>query len=260
MRLLGAFLFVCVLLLTGCGGSSGTSQAGDLSGNWQMTLQNATSSETQSGFLLQTGNTLTGGVLFSGQTISGQTTCEGVGSAVGQASGTNVTLTVTPAGQTMNLTGTVANNATSMSGSYSILASGCGQTEVGTWNAHQVNPLTGTFQATFISVDFATVFHFTGSITEGPNTGASQATLSGSMISSDAACFSAASVSGVISGTSVVLNILTPEGVALGKYSGTVTTDATQLTGTYRFSNASATGACNDFGSATFAVQTSSTT
>lgn len=261
MKLLGAFLFVCVFLLTGCGGSSGgTSQAGALSGNWQMSLQNATSTETQSGFLLQSGNTLTGGVLFSGQTISGQTSCQGVGSAVGQVSGTSVTLTVTPAGQTMNLTGSVANSSTSMSGSYSILAAGCGQTEVGTWSAHQVNPLTGTFLATFTSVDFATVFHFTGSVTQGPNTGGSQAILSGNMISSDAGCFSAATVSGVISGTSVVLNILTPEGIALGKYSGTVTTDATQLTGLYRFSNASSASACNDFGSATFAVQTSSTT
>jgi uncharacterized protein YfaS (alpha-2-macroglobulin family) len=58
----------------------------------------------------------------------------------------------------------------------------------------------------------------------------------------------------VISGTSVVLNLLSAEGVALGKYQGTTTTDATSMTGYYRFSNA-VTGGCQDIGGATFTVQ-----
>jgi len=254
MRTLGAASLMCVIMLTACGGGSGTKVPEGLSGNWQMTLQNATSSETQSGFLLQSGNTLTGSLLLSGQTISGQTTCIGVGSALGQANGSTVMMTVSPAGQTVNLAGTSANNFTSMSGSYSILAAGCGQTEIGKWTANQVNPLSGSFQAKFTSSESGNVFSFTGTIAQGPNTGGSTAALSGSMTSTDSPCFTTASIAGVISGTSVVFNLLTAEGVALGKYSGTMTTDATAITGYYRFSNAT-TGGCQDVGGATFAVQ-----
>jgi hypothetical protein len=224
-----------------------------------MLLQSANSSETESGFLLQSGNNVSGSVQFSGQTISGQTVCAGVAPALGQSTGSGITLTVSPAGQSLNLTGTAANNFTSMSGNYSILAAGCGQTEMGTFSAHQVDQLTGSYLATFTSVDFGTVFHFTGAIMQGPNTGGSTATLSGTMMSTDASCFLSATVAGVISGTSVVLNILSPEGAALGKYTGTITTDATQITGLYRFSNALSPNACNDFGSATFAIQAGST-
>ncbi len=254
MRLLGAAVLVCVILLTSCGGGRNTQTSAGLSGNWQMTLQNSTSTETQSGFLLQSGNSVAGSVQLSGQTISGQTTCIGVGSALGQTNGSAVTMTVSPAGQTVNLTGTAANNFLSMSGDYSILASGCGQTEVGTWTASQVNSLTGSFQATFTSDDTGNVFGFSGTITQGPNTGGSTTTLSGSMMSTNAPCFTSASIAGVISGTSVVLNLLSVEGVALGKYQGTTTTDATSMTGYYRFSNA-VTGGCQDIGGATFIVQ-----
>jgi hypothetical protein len=255
---------IFIVALTACGGSSGTGIPATLSGNWQMTLQNATSSETQSGFLLETANTLSGSFLLSGQTNSGQTSCSGVGSAVGQASGNNVQLTVSPAGQTVNLTGMSANNATSMSGNYSILAAGCGQTDLGTWSATLVDTLTGNFQATFSLSGSGTVFHFSGNITQGPNTGQSTATLSGTMTSSDSPCFTSATIGGVVSGTSVVWNWVSSDGSELGKYSGTMTTDATSIAGTYRFSNASdptVLGACQGYGGdATVAVQPSSTT
>jgi hypothetical protein len=257
---------MCVMMLTACGGGSDpTTSSGNLSGNWQMALQNTSSgaAETQSGFLLQSGNTVSGSLLFSGQTTSGVTNCAGVGSALGQMTGTNLALTVSPAGQTVNLTGTPANNFTSMSGSYSILAAGCGQTEVGTWTATQVTALTGIFQATFTSTyTGGLVFGFTGTVTQGPNTGGSTATLSGTMQSSNSPCFTTASIAGVISGTSVVFNVLTAQGVALGKYSGTMSADASSIVGTYRFLNASdptLLAACGggDGGNATFAVQPS---
>jgi len=161
----------------------------------------------------------------------------------------------------VNLTGTSANNSTSMSGSYSILAAGCGQTDVGTWTASQVPTLTGVFQATFTSTyTGGLVYQFTGAITQGPNTGGSIATLSGTMQSSNSPCFTSASIAGVVSGTSVVFNVLTAQGVALGKYTGTLSTNATSMTGTYRFSNSSdptvlASCGGGDGGSATFAVQ-----
>lgn len=258
MRALGVVSLMCLVLLAACGGGSGTAKVGALSGNWQMTLQSKTSAETQSGFLLQSGNVVSGGLLLSGQTISGQTSCMGVGSVLGQTSGPNLSLTVSPAGQTVNLTGTSANNFTSMSGSYSILAAGCGQTEVGTWTANQVIPLTGSFQAMFTPNNSGPVFSFTGTITQGPNTGGSTATLSGSMTSTDSPCFTSASIGGLVSGTSVVFNLLTPGGVALGKYTATMTTDATSITGSFRFSNEAdpgVLGACEGLsGNATVTV------
>ncbi len=253
---------LCVIMLTACSSSSGNTSLAGLSGNWQITLQNTSASETQSGFLLQSGTAVTGSFMLSGQTISGQTVCAEVGSASGQITGSNLAITVSPAGQTINLTGTQANS-TSMSGNYSLLASGCGQTEIGTWTATQVSPLSGNLQATFTPYG-GSAFHFTGAVTEGPNTGGSTATLSGSMTSTDSPCFTSATVAGLVSGTSVVFNLLNSDGVALGKYSGTMTTDATSITGTFKFSNASdpgALGACENLGgTVAVTVQTSTST
>ena len=265
MRKLAWAAAIFLMISPACGGPGPKTPAALLSGNWQMTLQNETSSETQSGFLMESGNIVSGNFQLSGQTISGQTICSGVGSVVGLANGTSVSLTVSPAGQTVNLTGTSANNSTSMSGNYSILASGCGQTDLGTWTATRINSLTGSFQATFTTYGASPLFHFTGTLTQGPNTGGSTATVSGSMTSTDSPCFTSASIGGVVSGTTVVLNLLTSDGVALGKYSGTMTTDATSIAGTYRFSNATDTnvlsGPCQGLsGSATVTVQASSTT
>lgn len=251
-------------LLTSCGGTGNTkTQAGQLSGNWQMTLLNPSYTETQSGFLLQSGNTVTGNLLLSGQTLSGQLTCSGVGPAVGQLSGSNLSITLTPAGQTVNLTGSPTNDFTSMSGDYSIFAAGCGQTETGTWTADRVSDLTGNFQATFTLDGSTQVFHFSGSLTQGTNTGNSTASITGTMSSTDSPCFTSASIAGAVSGTSVVLNLLTSDGTDLGKYSGAMTTDATSITGTYRFSNASdptVLGVCNGYGgTANVAVQSSGT-
>jgi len=265
MSYLKPLALIFLVALTACGNSgSNPSNVASLAGNWQMTLQNATSSETQSGFLLDTANTLSGGFLLSGQTNSGETSCSGVGSAVGQATGDNIQLTVNPAGQTVTLTGTSASNPTSMSGTYSILAAGCGQTEIGTWSANLVDTLTGNFQATFSLDGSSTVFHFSGSVTQGPNLGQSSATLSGTMTSSDSPCFTSATIGGVVSGTTVVFNLVGSDGSELGKYSGTMTTDATSISGTYRFSNASdptVLGPCQGYGGdATVTVQPSSTT
>jgi len=262
LRILAPIL--CLALLASCGGT-GTSkgQTGQLSGNWQMTLLNPSYTETQSGFLLQSGNTVTGNLLLSGQTLSGQLTCSGVGPAVGQLSGSNLSITLTPAGQTVNLTGSPSNNFTSMSGDYSILAAGCGQTETGTWTGTRVNNLTGNLQASFTLDGSTQVFHFSGNLTQGTNTGSSTANISGTMTSTDSPCFTSASLAGAVSGTSVVLNLLTSDGEALGKYSGTMTTDATSITGTYRFSNASdpnLLGICEGYGgAATVAIQSSGT-
>jgi hypothetical protein len=246
----------------GCGCSNNTNNVNPnntgLSGNWQMTLHHNSKTETQSGFLLQSGNVLGGSVLFSGQSISGQTVCSGVGSVLGQANGGTVTIAVTQAGQSTSLTGAAASDFSSMNGNYSILAAGCGKTETGTWTATRVTPLTGTFSAQFTSTESGNqVFHVTGALTQGGNKGNSFANLSGTMTSTDAPCFTSASMTGVISGTAVILNISNSSG-PLGTYSGTAATDASQITGSYTFSNTQSQSGCNDMGTADFTVNPSS--
>ncbi|HUA13978.1 MAG TPA: hypothetical protein VMG31_01675 [Verrucomicrobiae bacterium] len=269
MRVLAAAALISAIVLTGCGNNSNNNAtAAGLSGNWQMTLQSSSSSsETQSGFLLQSGSALTGALLFSGQTISGQITCAGVGTIQGQTNGASISITQTAPGLTINLTGTstasTSSAGSSMSGSYSILSAGCGQTEIGTWTATQVSALKGNFQATF-TPDSGSTFHFAGTITQGLNTGGSAATISGTMSSSDSPCFTSASIAGLVTGTSATLNLLTSDGQELGKYSGTMTIDASSLSGPFKFSNASdpsVLGACQNLGgNATVAVQASSGT
>jgi hypothetical protein len=243
-----------VLILSACGGSGNSSSTtGNFAGNWQMALQRdgTTTFKTESGFIVQSGENLTGNFLLNGSTV-----CPGVGSAQGQINGSNVSITVSQISQTVNLTGILGSGG-SLSGTYSILASPCGINQVGTLTAMQVKTLAGMLQGTFTSNKTSgLVYQGSGKVTQASNTGASAADLSGSMTSSDAPCFSELSMSGSISGTSVVFNLLSTEGLALGQFHGTTTADATQITGIYDFLNTlpPPLGGCQDTGTAVFTV------
>jgi hypothetical protein len=248
-------LVVCLMaaLLTSCGSSSkGGTNAPGLSGNWQIALQNGTLTRTQSGFVLQAGKALAGQFLLSG-------TCAGLGSAQGTVNGSDVSLTVSQSAQTVGLTGSATGDGSSITGSYSILGSGCGSSETGTWTGTRVKTLTGSFNGMFTSgVAGVQPFSFSGNVTQGSNAGTSNATLSGSMTSTNAACFSSASITGLISGTAVVFNLATSEGISLGQFRGTASADATTVTGSYDFQNArQAVLNCpgGDFGTGVLSVQ-----
>lgn len=240
-------LFLVVFAACGGGSPNQSSPSGGIAGNWQMALSN-NPAKMPSGFLLQAGNSINGGLLLSGG-------CSGVGSAQGQLTGSNVSITVSVTGQTLSLTGTAMPDGSSMSGNYSILDSGCGASNVGTWTATRVKALAGSFQGTFTSTTTNNlVFHFAGTLTQGPNTGASYASLSGSMTSTDAPCASTVSISGQISGTSTVLNLIGSDGTPVGKIDTTVTPDASSMAGTYAFINTQVPLACGtDFGTVVFA-------
>jgi len=244
---------VWLVVLSGCGSSTSSPSPGGLSGNWQMTVY-TNPLKTPSGFLLQSGNSLSGRFLVSGL-------CPSVAPAQGQLSGSNVSLTINQTAQTMTLTGTATADESSMSGNYSNLANGCGQTQVGPWTASRVNTLTGNFQSTFTSGNVNAVFHFTGSVTQGANTGGSYALLSGNMTSTDATCFMSASITGQITGTSVVLNLEDSAGDSLGKVDAVLTTDATSASGTYEFSSPTVKLPCvSDYGTVVFVITPSSGT
>jgi hypothetical protein len=254
MKIATAIALGWLLILSACGGNSNSGNTtGNFAGNWQMALQRdqTTTLKTESGFIVQSGGNLGGNFLLNGSTV-----CPGVGSAQGQVKGSNVSITVNQIGQTVNLTG-VLDSSGSLTGTYSILASPCGINQVGSLTAMQVKTLAGTLQGTFTSNKTGgLVYQSSGKVAQAPNTGASAADLSGSMTSSNAPCFSELSISGSISGTSVVFNLLSTEGLALGQFHGTTTADATQITGIYDFLNTlpPPLGGCQDTGTAVFTV------
>jgi hypothetical protein len=257
MRTLALPMLACVLVALSCSGGSSKNNidAGLLSGNWQIGLQSSppsTSTPTESGFLLQTGNSLTGQFVFGGQTQ-----CTGLGSAQGTLSGSNVEITLTQSGQTVTLTGTAASDGSTMGGTYAILDSGCGNgTSTGTWSANPVEPITGTYLATFDSYTLG-VYSFSVTVTQGANTGASVAALNGAAASSNAPCGNNLTIAGAVGGTSVVFNYLTSGGTAVGQFRGTTSTNAKTLNGTFDFLAQSNMPSCaaGDSGSITLVQQ-----
>lgn len=206
-----------------------------------MTLQPSNQSllpRTQSGFLLQNGGSVTGGVILI------DLPCSGVGSITGTTTGSAVSLVEDTTGMVVNLDGTIGSGQDSMSGSYTILSTGCGgmgiAPQTGTWSASLVMPLSGNIQGAWTSTHKG-AFSLSGQITQGPNTGVSNAALSGSLNVSGY-CFASANILGSVSGTAVVINLVNSEGAQIGQMSGTSSLDGTSLTGKFDFLGNGPTG------------------
>lgn len=221
------------LLLTACGSSGGSqgSSSGSISGNWEISLQPSNSDlnpKTESGFLSQSGNVLTGSMIFT------DAPCSGVGSVSGTVSATAVSLAVSPTGITISHNGTLGSDQASMSGSYTILSTGCETTpQIGTWTANLVKPLNGSIQGIFTSNHLGTSLTVAGQLSQEANVdGTSTAPLSGNL-NITGYCFATATIAGTVSGTSVVMSLLDSDGTQLGQVIGTSTLDGTVVTGTY---------------------------
>jgi hypothetical protein len=246
-------LLVVTLMLSACGdgASSGSQQSAVLSGNWQFTAFTNTpdltsTSGLQSGFLLQNKNSVTGAVVYSNTlTSGGAVPCNsGAAPITGTISGQSVTLTATAGTQTFTLTG-MLNSDGSITGTYtatpgpSVLVNGtptaCGEGTSGTaltFSAQSVPPLTGSIAGSFHSATSGALlnqnFPVTGSLTQGGNIGASNATVTGTLsfvnpttLISDYPCIETASVNGQISGKNVVLQIIGTDGSNIGQIGGT---------------------------------------
>jgi len=107
-----------------------------------------------------------------------------------------------------------------MNGEFSFLAGGCNAFPgSGTWSALQVMPINGSFHGSFTSTlpppNNGTI-EVAGTLTQGPNTGNSTANLTGniSVVGSQRFCnyLSTATITGLVSGTSVSLNLFGPNG------------------------------------------------
>ena len=229
-------LFFCagLMALSACGGrSSSPSQAlRTLAGNWQFTLaappDNSFRWRMQGGFLLQNSQSVTGGTVYAislpAESGGTPTLCNsGSAPVTGTFSGQNVTLTAVAGPQTFTLTGTLSANGSTMMGTYtSTDGQGCGTAQSGLpWSATLVPSVTGTIQGNFHSVLNPLlknqVFAVTGSLTQGENIGASNATVTGTLNFQNYPCLANASVNGQISGNSVILKIIAANGLNVGQ-------------------------------------------
>ncbi len=228
------FLWTGLMALSACGGrSSSQPQAtGTLAGNWQFTLSAPPDSSfvggIQGGFLLQNNQSVTGGAVYAislpAESGGSPTLCNsGSAPITGTFSGQNVTLTAVAGPQTFNLTGTLSASGSTMMGTYtSTDGQGCGTAQSGLpWSATFVPSVTGTIQGNFHSVLNPLlknqVFAVTGSLTQGENIGASNATVTGTLNFQNYPCLASASVNGTISGNSVILKIIATSGLNVGQ-------------------------------------------
>jgi|HubBroStandDraft_5_1064220.scaffolds.fasta_scaffold06936_2 hypothetical protein len=235
------FLLAGLMGLAACGsGSSNQSQSdGAVAGNWQFTMAAPSDSSfqggIQGGFLLQSNGTVTGAVVYAillpAQQGGSPTLCNsGSAPITGTVTGQNITLTAIAGTQSFTLTGTLSAGNSTMMGTYtSTDGQGCGTAQTGLqWSATSVPPLTGTIQGNFHSV-LSTLnpnlntdvrnqdFPVSGSLTQGQNIGASNATVTGMLNFQGYPCLATASVNGQISGSSVILQIIAPNGLMVGQ-------------------------------------------
>jgi hypothetical protein len=243
-------LLAAVVTLTACGGSSSPSsqQGATLAGNWQFTMAPQTdgnqadptfSGGLLGGFFLDTNGSIngqTGYSVTSSASITGPCNAGSAPVAV-TVSGQNVTITEVAGSQTFTLTGTLSSDGSTMMGTYTSTAgtapdgSPCGYAVTGTsytWSATSVPPITGTITGSFHSTSETSGlanqdFIVSGSLAQGQNIGASNATVTGTLSFinpvtslSNYPCFSVASVNGQISGTSVILQIIGTNGATVG--------------------------------------------
>jgi hypothetical protein len=228
-------LFAGLSFLSACGGANNSQQsqaAGTLAGNWQFTMSapadSSFSGGIQGGFLLQSKGSVTGQAAYSvflpPQSGGSPTLCSGGSASVtGTLQGQNVTLTALAGAQTFTLTGTLSSDGLTMAGTYnSSDGQGCGTAQTGLqWTATLVPPLTGAIQGNFHSALNPSLrdqdFPVSGSLTQGPNIGASSATVTGTLTFQGYPCLTTASVTGEISGSSAILQIFAPSGLNVGQ-------------------------------------------
>jgi hypothetical protein len=251
MRLLGlSFSLMIMAGALSCGNSSSTPPpTGVLTGNWQISLLRHSNPTLQvyTGFLQQSGNSISGLMILGDG-------CSGVGPVSGSLSGQNLQLDINEFGQDLTLSGTLppggSSPGTLLTGAFSTLGGGCTSfPSTGTWSAVEVQPVSGPFHGTVTLSDGETLLNVTGTLTQGPNTGSSNASLNGTITASGGTAFcsylSTATITGFISGTSVSLNLFGPDGSLIAQAGGssglpaTVSINGGSLTGELTFAQIS---------------------
>ena len=239
MRIIARVLLASLVLLTACGRSSSPQNSGpSLAGNWQIALtpndQVTFQPRTLSGFAQQAGSSVNGSVSFLIPNVTNPSAppCAGAAPLTGKFDGQNVNLSVNQNGQMLTLTGTSSSDVSSLSGTYTSPAGICEPAENGLWTASLIKPIVGSFQGVLHSVSSNSYslqdkdFQVTGILTQGANTGATSATLTGTITTTDYQCFSTAALNGTVSGSRVRMSIIGTSGLQVGEMGAVVGSQA----------------------------------
>ena len=250
----GLLIAGLAIALSACGTGRVAGSSAQIAGNWQFTMTTTGDSFAASplagGFLLQKNGSFTGQIAFSLALASnGGTICNsGTATVTGTVSGQTVSLTAmvgtldangNPATQTLTLSGgglsadrsSIQNGTYSMTAGYALVNGqllSCGTAQdSGSWSAVSVPPLAGGFQGFFHSTTGTLAnqdFPVSGTLTQGENLGDSSASITGSIVFQDPVsllnnypCLTKATVNGTISGNTVLLEIFSTSGSAVGQ-------------------------------------------
>jgi VCBS repeat-containing protein len=230
-------------------------------GNWQFDLMDSNSNVAAlaTGFLQQSGSAVTGAFDVSG--------CANNVSVSGTVEGNNgpdaISLSSNVDGQMLQIVGsgigTIAPG-TAIEGTYTVGALSCSISGLtATVSAQQINPISGAFHGS-VQPKSGGTFNISGNVTQGQNTGAVTAALSGTGTVTGSACFSSVNLSGTISGTSVVLTLTSSDGSQTAELTASPQSAAgqlnngtpgsftiTQLSGAYAVSTGSCAGDAGTF-------------
>jgi uncharacterized protein (TIGR03437 family) len=108
---------------------SGPIGSSGMTGNWRITASSSMYGivSTVTGLITQTGNNLSGTLALSG------TPCATTGALIGTLTGSSLSMDLNENGEHVTLTGTLAANGNSASGTYTASEGGCLQGDRGTW-------------------------------------------------------------------------------------------------------------------------------
>jgi Abnormal spindle-like microcephaly-assoc'd, ASPM-SPD-2-Hydin len=266
-------LLAATMMLAACGGGAsggGSPRAPSLSGNWQFTVENPPDGSffggLQGGFLLQKNGSVTGGAVYfvSLQNTPPITPCNSGSAAItGTSSGQSATLTAVAGTQTFTFTGNLSSDGSTLTGTYTSTAgtasdgTPCGTAQTGLqWSAKLVPSVTGSVTGSFHSAGSVggsglqnQDFVVTGSLTQGENIGASNATVTGTLsfidpatLLSDYPCLDTAAVNGQVSGNSVILQLIRTDGSIAGQIGAPAGPNVASNAGTYPVNISSTAG------------------
>lgn len=230
-RVLAEVWLACALaLFSGCGSSNtpSSSTSGALTGNWQLSLLQEEPHPKQtlgvSGFLQQSGGSITGSVVFP--QFNSNASCAGIAVVTGTVNGQSIQFSADQGGAVLNFTGSISSDNQNLSGSYDGSGSGCFEAATtGTWSGFLVPSLSGSFTGTLSDSSYMSLVSgitpplpvaVSGELTQSPNIGASNATLQGTISAVGYPCFSTASMTGTISGVNVILSLFGANGEQIG--------------------------------------------
>jgi hypothetical protein len=128
MKALTLIIIVSAVLTSSCGG---TPKASSMTGNWRFFVSSQKlvgSTGTGNGALVQSGQTVSGTLNFTGA-------CTTATPVAGTLQGNTFAFLLTEHGQPTSFTGTISNNSSHASGSWTTTLGGCVDGDFGTWFA-----------------------------------------------------------------------------------------------------------------------------